>query len=88
LAHSKVSQLGKDINRDNPGLFKGFWISAVLSVAGMNDPLVIVWQPAKFAALQNTSTSGKPVLLQVNGDTRRFQFHCLFRGCLGIKSYQ
>ncbi|MDU0370548.1 prolyl oligopeptidase family serine peptidase [Hymenobacter endophyticus] len=46
---------------------------AVLCVGGMNDPRVIVWQPGKFAAaLQAASTSGKPVLLQVNYDNGHF----------------
>ena len=46
---------------------------AVLCVGGINDPRVIVWQPAKFAAaLQSASTSGRPVLLQVNYDNGHF----------------
>ncbi len=46
---------------------------AVLCVGGMNDPRVIVWQPGKFAAaLQSASTSGKPVLMQVNYDNGHF----------------
>ncbi|HEX8507200.1 MAG TPA: prolyl oligopeptidase family serine peptidase [Hymenobacter sp.] len=46
---------------------------AVLCVGGMNDPRVIVWQPGKFAAaLQAASTSGKPVLMQVNYDNGHF----------------
>ena len=46
---------------------------AVICTGGMNDPRVIVWQPAKFAAaLQNASSSGKPVLLQVNYDNVHF----------------
>lgn len=46
---------------------------AVMCVAGMNDPRVIAWQPGKFAAaLQHASTSGKPVLLQVNYDNGHF----------------
>ena len=46
---------------------------AVICVGGFNDPRVIVWQPAKFAAaLQNASASGKPVLLQVNYDNGHF----------------
>jgi|GEM_PF-2368724 len=46
---------------------------AVISVGGMNDPRVIAWQPGKLAAaLQNASTSGKPVLLQVNYDNGHF----------------
>ena len=37
---------------------------AALVTAGINDPRVIAWQPAKFAArLQAASSSGKPVLL-------------------------
>lgn len=46
---------------------------AVICVGGFNDPRVIVWQPAKFAAaLQNATTSGKPVVLQVNYDDGHF----------------
>lgn len=46
---------------------------AVICVGGFNDPRVIVWQPAKFAAaLQNATGSGKPVLLQVNYDSGHF----------------
>lgn len=46
---------------------------AVICVGGFNDPRVIVWQPAKFAAaLQNATGSGKPVLLQVNYDNGHF----------------
>ncbi|QJD80624.1 prolyl oligopeptidase family serine peptidase [Spirosoma rhododendri] len=46
---------------------------AVICVGGMNDPRVITWQPGKFAAaLQNASTSGKPVLMQVNYDNGHF----------------
>ena len=46
---------------------------AVLCVGGMNDPRVIAWQPGKFAAaLQNASSSGKPVLMQVNYDNGHF----------------
>jgi prolyl oligopeptidase len=46
---------------------------AVICVGGFNDPRVIVWQPAKFAAaLQNATGSGKPVLLQVNYDDGHF----------------
>lgn len=46
---------------------------AVICVGGMNDPRVIVWQPGKFAAaLQNASTSGKPVLMAVNYDNGHF----------------
>ena len=46
---------------------------AVLCVGGMNDPRVIVWQPGKLAAaLQAASTSGRPVLMQVNYDNGHF----------------
>jgi len=46
---------------------------AVICVAGMNDPRVIAWQPGKFAAaLQNSTTSEKPVLLCVNYDNGHF----------------
>ncbi|WP_310391272.1 prolyl oligopeptidase family serine peptidase [Hymenobacter sp.] len=46
---------------------------AVLCVGGMNDPRVVVWQPGKLAAaLQSASTSGKPVLMQVNYDNGHF----------------
>ncbi|MGQ8336446.1 prolyl oligopeptidase family serine peptidase [Sunxiuqinia sp. A32] len=40
---------------------------ATLVTAGMNDPRVIAWQPAKFAAkLQNANASDKPILLLVD----------------------
>jgi prolyl oligopeptidase len=46
---------------------------AVLGVAGWNDPRVIPWLPGKFiAAMQASSTSGKPVLLKVNYDDGHF----------------
>ncbi|MDB5241302.1 MAG: prolyl oligopeptidase [Spirosoma sp.] len=46
---------------------------AVLCVGGMNDPRVVAWQPGKFAAaLQAASTSGRPVLMQVNYDNGHF----------------
>ena len=46
---------------------------AVICVGGMNDPRVIAWQPGKFAAaLQNATSSGKPVLLKVNYDDGHF----------------
>jgi len=46
---------------------------AVICVGGANDPRVIVWQPAKFAAaLQSSTGSGRPVLLQVNYDDGHF----------------
>ena len=37
--------------------------AAAVITAGFNDPRVIAWQPAKFAArLQASNVSGKPVL--------------------------
>lgn len=46
---------------------------ALLCVAGWNDSRVIAWQPGKFAgAVQNASTSGKPVLMKVNYDNGHF----------------
>ena len=46
---------------------------AVICIGGWNDPRVIAWQPGKFAAaLQNASTSGKPVLMKVNYDNGHF----------------
>lgn len=52
---------------------KGIKYPAVISVAGWNDARVVAWQPGKFAAaLQNASTSGKPVLMKVNYDNGHF----------------
>ncbi|WP_226063903.1 prolyl oligopeptidase family serine peptidase [Kaistella polysaccharea] len=46
---------------------------AVLVRTGMNDPRVIPWMPAKFAAtMQNSSTSGKPVLFYVDYENGHF----------------
>jgi len=46
---------------------------AVICVAGWTDPRVVAWQPGKFAAaLQNASSSGKPVLMKVNYDNGHF----------------
>lgn len=46
---------------------------AVMGVAGWNDPRVAPWEPGKFvAALQNASTSGRPVFLKVNYDNGHF----------------
>ena len=46
---------------------------AVICVAGWNDPRVIAWEPGKFAAaLQNASSSGKPVLMKVNYNSGHF----------------
>jgi prolyl oligopeptidase len=42
---------------------KGEKYPATLITAGMNDPFVVAWQPAKFAArLQADNASGKPIL--------------------------
>jgi prolyl oligopeptidase len=42
---------------------------AVLLTAGVNDPRVAVWHPAKMAArLQAATTSGRPVLLRIDPD--------------------
>jgi len=52
---------------------KGTKYPAVICVAGWNDPRVVPWQPGKLAAaLQNASTSGKPVLMKVNYDNGHF----------------
>jgi prolyl oligopeptidase len=46
---------------------------AVICVGGWNDPRVVAWEPGKFAAaLQNASTSGRPVLLKINYDNGHF----------------
>ena len=46
---------------------------AVLLTAGINDPRVDIWQPAKMAArLRAASTSGRPILLAVNCDEGHF----------------
>ncbi len=58
---------------------------AALVTAGLNDPRVAAWQPAKFAArLQAATASDKPVLLFVNfkaghgvGDTKTTVFESL-----------
>jgi len=52
---------------------KGTKYPAVICVGGWNDPRVIAWEPGKFAAaLQNATTSGKPVLMKVNYDNGHF----------------
>lgn len=66
-------------------LKKGIRYPAALITAGMNDPRVIAWQPAKFAArLQAVSSSEKPVLFFTDyeaghgvGDTKTKQFESL-----------
>lgn len=46
---------------------------AVICIGGWNDSRVAAWQPGKFAAaVQNASTSGKPVLMKVNYDNGHF----------------
>lgn len=46
---------------------------AVICVGGWTDPRVVAWQPGKFAAaLQNASSSGKPVFMKVNYDDGHF----------------
>jgi len=52
---------------------KGTKYPAVICVGGWNDPRVVAWEPGKFAAaLQNATTSGKPVLMKVNYDNGHF----------------
>jgi prolyl oligopeptidase len=52
---------------------KGTKYPAVICVAGWNDPRVVPWQPGKFAAaLQNATSSEKPVLMKVNYDNGHF----------------
>ncbi len=52
---------------------KGTKYPAVLCVGGWNDPRVVAWEPGKFAAaMQNASSSGKPVLMKVNYDNGHF----------------
>src|SRR5215831_20213634 len=52
---------------------QGVAYPAVLGVGGWNDPRVAPWQPGKFiAALQNNSSSKKPVLMKVNYDNGHF----------------
>ena len=46
---------------------------AVICIGGWKDSRVAVWEPAKFAAaVQNSSASGKPVLMKVNYDNGHF----------------
>jgi len=46
---------------------------AVICVAGWNDYRVPAWEPGKFAAaMQNATTSGKPILLKVNYDNGHY----------------
>ncbi len=51
----------------------GVGYPAVICVGGWNDPRVVAWEPGKFAAaLQHSSTSGKPVIMMVNYDSGHF----------------
>jgi prolyl oligopeptidase len=46
---------------------------AVICISGWNDPRVVPWEPGKFAAaLQNASSSGKPVIMKINYDNGHF----------------
>ena len=66
-------------------LVPGTKYPATLVTAGANDPRVIAWQPAKFAArLQASTASGKPVLFFTDyeaghghGDSKQKQFEVL-----------
>jgi prolyl oligopeptidase len=66
-------------------LVPGTQYPATLVTAGFNDPRVIAWQPAKFAArLQASTTSGKPVLFFTDyeaghghGDSKQKQFEVM-----------
>ena len=66
-------------------LKEGVKYPATLVTAGFNDPRVIAWQPAKFAArLQASTASGKPVLFLTDyeaghgmGDSKQKQFESL-----------
>ena len=54
-------------------VIKGTKFPAVICVGGWNDSRVPAWEPGKFAAaLQNASTSGKPILMKVNYDSGHF----------------
>lgn len=52
---------------------KGVKYPAVIVRVGMNDSRIAPWMPGKFAAvLQNSSASGKPVVLYANYDNGHF----------------
>ncbi len=52
---------------------KGVKYPALICVAGWNDPRVVAWEPGKFAAaVQQSSVSGKPVLMKVNYESGHF----------------
>lgn len=56
---------------------------ATLTTAGFNDPRIIVWSPAKFAArLLEANVSGKPTLLKVDYEAGHFG------GASKLKSYE
>ncbi|MFM2065869.1 MAG: hypothetical protein RLZZ584_778 [Pseudomonadota bacterium] len=75
---TNISEFGSNRNPDEfPALLEmstyhqirdGVPYPAVLLIHGMNDPRVDVWHSAKAAArLQQASSSGKPVLLRLDG---------------------
>jgi prolyl oligopeptidase len=52
---------------------QGVSYPALMGVGGWNDPRVMPWEPGKFvAAVQNASTSGRPVLMKINYDDGHF----------------
>ena len=52
---------------------QGVKYPAVMCVGGWNDSRVAPWEPGKFAAaMQNATSSGKPVLLKINYDNGHF----------------
>jgi prolyl oligopeptidase len=52
---------------------EGVKYPAVICVGGWNDSRVVAWQPGKFAAaMQNSTASGKPVLMKVNYENGHF----------------
>ena len=54
-------------------VIQGTKYPAVICIGGWNDPRVIAWEPGKFAAaLQNATSSGKPVIMKVNYDNGHF----------------
>ena len=40
----------------------------MLLTAGLNDPRVVPWQPAKFVARMQAASKGGPVIFMVNTD--------------------
>jgi len=52
---------------------QGVSYPALMGVGGWNDPRVMPWEPGKFvAAVQNASSSGRPVLMKINYDDGHF----------------